>query len=122
MDLENLIKTLNFSSIIWQIATPLIFSLCDVLTGFIQAIINNEVQSKVMREGLLHKSLIIIIVFLSFVASLTFNISLISKAVCIYVIMMETMSILENLGKAGIKIEIIDKILKKEGSETDETK
>ena len=122
MDLENLIKTLNFSSIIWQIATPLIFSLCDVLTGFIQAIINNEVQSKVMREGLLHKSLIIIIVFLSFVASLTFNISLISKAVCIYVIMMETMSIIENLGKAGIKIEIIDKILKKEGSETDETK
>lgn len=122
MDLENLIKTLNFSSIIWEIATPLIFSLCDVLTGFIQAIINNEVQSKVMREGLLHKSLIIIIVFLSFVASLTFNISLISKAVCIYVIMMETMSILENLGKAGIKIEIIDKILKKEGSETDETK
>lgn len=122
MDLENLINTLNFSSIIWQIATPLIFSLCDVLTGFIQAIINNEVQSKVMREGLLHKSLIIIIVFLSYVASLTFNISLISKAVCIYVIVMETMSILENLGKAGIKIEIIDKILKKEGSETDETK
>lgn len=122
MDLENLINTLNFSTIIWQIATPLIFSLCDVLTGFIQAIINNEVQSKVMREGLLHKSLIIIIVFLSFVASLTFNISLISKAVCIYVIVMETMSILENLGKAGIKIEIIDKILKKEGSETDETK
>ena len=122
MDLENLINTLNFSSIIWQIATPLIFSLCDVLTGFIQAIINNEVQSKVMREGLLHKSLIIIIVFLSFVASLTFNISLISKTVCIYVIVMETMSILENLGKAGIKIEIIDKILKKEGSETSETK
>lgn len=122
MDLENLINTLNFSSIIWQIATPLIFSLCDVLSGFIQAIINNEVQSKVMREGLLHKSLIIIIVFLSYVASLTFNISLISKAVCIYVIVMETMSILENLGKAGIKIEIIDKILKKEGSETDETK
>lgn len=122
MDLENLINTLNFSSIIWQIATPLIFSLCDVITGFIQAIINNEVQSKVMREGLLHKSLIIIIVFLSFVASLTFNISLISKAVCIYVIVMETMSIVENLGKAGIKIEIIDKILKKEGSETDETK
>lgn len=122
MDLENLINTLNFSSIIWQIATPLIFSLCDVVTGFIQAIINNEVQSKVMREGLLHKSLIIIIVFLSFVASLTFNISLISKAVCIYVIVMETMSIVENLGKAGIKIEIIDKILKKEGSETDETK
>lgn len=122
MDLENLINTLNFSSIIWQIATPLIFSLCDVLTGFIQAIINNEVQSKVMREGLLHKSLIIIIVILSFVASLTFNISLISKAVCIYVIVMETMSIVENLGKAGIKIEIIDKILKKEGSETDETK
>ena len=122
MDLENLINTLNFSSIIWQIATPLIFSLCDVLTGFIQAIINNEVQSKVMREGLLHKSLIIIIVFLSFVASLTFDISFISKTVCVYVILMETMSIIENLSKAGIKIEIIDKILKKEGSEKDETK
>lgn len=122
MDLENLINTLNFSSITWQIVTPLIFSLCDVLTGFIQAIINNEIQSKVMREGLLHKSLIIIIVFLSFVASLTFDISFISKTVCVYVILMETMSIIENLSKAGIKIEIIDKILKKEGSEKDETK
>ena len=120
MEIEEIIKNLDFSSLGWQIATPIIFSVSDIITGFIQAVINNDVQSKKMRQGLLHKVLIIIILLLSFVASITFNISIISKFVAIYIIVMETISIFENLKKAGInfdellKIFIIGKKEKKE--------
>lgn len=117
MDLDKLIQTLNFSSVTWQIMAPVIFSLGDIITGFIQAVINNDVKTYVMREGLLHKVLIILIVLLSFVADVTFSLHIISKVVCIYVILMETLSVCENLTKAGIDLKYLTKILNIEGKE-----
>lgn len=111
MNLEELVQSLNFSSVAWQILAPVIFSLADVITGFIQAVINHDVKTYVMREGLLHKVLIILIVFLSFVADITFSLNIISKIVCIYVILMETLSVCENLTKAGIDLKYLTKIL-----------
>ena len=115
MNIEELLQTLNFSSVTWQILAPIIFSIADIITGFAQAIINNNVQSSVMRQGLLHKTLIIVIIILSFVADLTFSLNFISKIVCGYVILMETMSILENLGRAGLDLKVLTKILKLDG-------
>ncbi len=112
MELQEIIQNLNFSSVAWQILAPCIFSLCDVLTGFIQAIINKDIDSQVMRNGLLHKVLIIIIVILSFIIDLSFNLGFVSKIVCCYVILMEATSILENLKKAGIDIGKLTDILK----------
>lgn len=112
MEMQEILQNLNFSSIAWQILAPCIFSLCDVLTGFIQAVINKDVDSQIMRNGLLHKVLIIIIVLLSFVADLSFNLSFVSKIVCGYVILMETTSILENLKKSGLDIGKLTDILK----------
>lgn len=112
MDIQEIIQSLNFSSIIWQILTPCIFSLCDILTGFIQAIINKELDSKIMRNGLLHKILIILVILLSFIMDLTFNLGFVSKIVCCYVILMELTSILENIKKAGIDIGKLTEILK----------
>lgn len=112
MDIEQIIESLQFSNIIWQVITPLIFSLADIITGFIQAVINNNVESFKMRVGLLHKFLILLVIILSFVIDFAFNFRYFSKAVCIYVIFMELMSITENLTKAGIDIAGISKILK----------
>lgn len=117
MELHEIIDSLNFSSILWQILTPIIFSLSDILTGFIQAVINNELDSKKMRQGLLHKCLIILLVLLSFVADFTFNLHFISKVVCAYIIIMETISISENLTKAGINIGKLSDLLKIKGKE-----
>lgn len=117
MELHEIIDSLNFSSILWQILTPIIFSLSDILTGFIQAVINNELDSKIMRQGLLHKCMIILLVILSFVADFTFNLHFISKIVCIYVILMETVSICENLTKAGVNVEKLSDLLKIKGKE-----
>ena len=117
MELNEIIETLDFSSILWQILTPIIFSLSDVLTGFIQAVINNNLDSKIMRQGLLHKVLIILLVILSFVVDRTFTLPIVSKIVCIYIIIMETISIFENLTKAGLNFGKLTDLLKIKGKE-----
>lgn len=122
MEIQELIQSLNFSSIAWQILTPCFFSLADVITGFIQAVINKDVDSQIMRNGLLHKMLIFIIIGLSFIFDMTFSLKLVSKIVSCYVILMETTSILENLKKSGIEIETLTEILKKKEGEKNETK
>ena len=117
MEIQEIINTINFSSISWQILTPLIFSLSDVITGFIQAVINKNVDSQVMRTGLLHKVLITIVVLLSFLADITFSLTFVSKIVCIYVIIMESTSILENLKRARLNVGKLTDILLEKGKE-----
>lgn len=117
MEIQEILNTLNFSSITWQLLTPVIFSLADVITGFIQAVINKNVDSQVMRTGLLHKVLITMIIFLSFVIDTTFSLDFVSKIVCAYVIIMELTSILENLKKAGIEVGKLTEILTSKGKE-----
>lgn len=110
-DIKIIIETLNFSNMTWQILTPIIFSICDIITGFIQAIINKNVDSTKMRTGLLHKILILVILILSFVLDATFSLSICSKIVSIYIIVMEITSIIENITKAGINIGKLTEIL-----------
>lgn len=117
MEIFDIIKNLNFSNIMWQILTPLIFSLADIITGYIQAIINKNLDSQKMRTGLLHKVLIVIIIILSFIIQYAFSIKYISSVVCIYVVIMEIISILENLKKAGIEIGKIGDILKEKAED-----
>lgn len=106
-----IIETLNFSNMTWQILTPIIFIICDIVTGFIQAIINKNVDSTKMRTGLLHKILILVILILSFVLDNAFSLPICSKLVSIYIIMMELTSIVENITKAGINIGKLTEIL-----------
>lgn len=112
MDIAELITRLNFSNIIWQILAPLIFSLADIITGYIQAVINQNVDSQKMRIGLLHKALIILVIILAFVIQYAFSLNYIAGFVCVYVVIMEVVSIAENLQKAGVDIGKLSNILK----------
>ena len=124
MEIKDIIELLNFSNLTWQIATPVVFSIADIITGFIQAVINHDVDSSKMRTGLLHKTLILIIEILSFVLDCAFSHSFVSKVVCTYIVIMEIVSILENLKKAGIETGILSEILldKKGGNSKNEIK
>lgn len=104
MNIQSFIETLNFSNYFLQIFTPILFSIFDIITGYIQAIINKNVDSSKMREGLLHKVLVIIIIIISCVIDITFRLPAVPKIVSIYIIIMELTSILENLNKAGLNI------------------
>lgn len=122
MDIGEIIQSLSFSSILWQILAPILFSLGDIITGFIQAVINNDVDSTKMRTGLLHKILLILILFLSILLDITFNLSFCCKSVSIYIIVMEILSICENLTKAGVEMGKLSEILKIGRSENDNEK
>lgn len=114
----NILKEFQFSNIAWQILTPIIFSVADFVTGFIQAVINKNVDSQKIRVGLWHKSLLLIILFLSFLMDFTFNVRFISRGVAIIIIAMEIVSIGENLKKAGIKLGYFGSILKEKSDNT----
>lgn len=112
--MEQLLQTLSFSSIAWQVITPLIFSGLDILTGYIQAVINKNVDSKIMREGLLHKCLLIVAIVIGYIVEYAFNLSAVSSVITVYICVMELMSILENIKKAGIDLKILDFLKNKE--------
>lgn len=119
MNIEQIINSLNFTTIFWQAGATLIFMVVDIISGIIQAIINKNLDSQKMREGILRKSLLILIVALSFVAQYAFNIPAISKVVCIYIILMEIISIFENLKKAGVDLGKLGELLKIKSDNTE---
>ena len=47
----------------WSILLACVMMCADVVVGFIQAAINNRLSSTKMRQGLLHKVLILILIF-----------------------------------------------------------
>ena len=110
--MEELMQTLTFSSILWQVITPLIFSGLDILTGYIQALINKAVDSKVMREGLLHKCLLIVAILIGYIVEYAFGIKAVAQVITVYICVMEVMSIAENLKKAGVDLGKLGDILK----------
>lgn len=111
-NLETIINNLHFTSLLWQVLATLIFMVADIISGFVSALIQKNVDSQKMREGLLRKMLLILIIALSFIIQYAFNITLISKIVCIYIIIMEVISILENVKKAGIDLGKLGELLK----------
>ena len=90
----------------WGIALACVMMCADVVVGFIQAAINNQLSSTKMRHGLLHKVLILILIFvclaieigISHTVKLPYDIPT-CEVVCGYVIVMELISILENIAR-----------------------
>lgn len=111
-NLEQIVNTLNFASLGWQIGATLIFILSDIVTGVISALIQKNLDSQKMREGLLRKILLIIVVILGFIIEYAFKMPYVSKVVCIYIVVMETISMLENMQKAGIELGRLGDLLK----------
>lgn len=111
-NLQYFIQNLDFTNTFWQVGTTLFFMLGDIISGVVSAVILKNLDSQKMREGLLRKVLLILIVLLAFVVGGAFKITFVSKAVCIYIIVMETISILENVKKAGIDLGKLGDLLK----------
>lgn len=65
-----------------------------------------------MREGLLHKCLLIVAILIGYVVEFAFGLTAVAQVITIYICVMEVMSILENLQKAGIDLGKLGNILK----------
>lgn len=89
---------------VWAILAALIMMLMDILSGFIGAVIRNDVQSVKMREGLGHKAMLVLVVFMAVliqvfslhIGDMGWSVPLILPC-CVYIIVMELASVLENV-------------------------
>lgn len=88
----------------WGIALACVMMVADVAVGFIVAVINEELSSTKMREGLLHKVLMLVLIFVclaieigaSHTIALPYDVPT-CEVVCGCVVVMELMSVLENI-------------------------
>lgn len=89
----------------WGIVLACVMMVADVVVGFITAVINEELSSIKMREGLLHKVLMLILIFvclvieigISHAVALPYDVPT-CEVVCGYIVVMELISVLENIG------------------------
>lgn len=88
----------------WGIILSCIMMCADVLVGFIGAVIQHNISSTKMREGILHKILMLILIFLcltieiasSHMFKLPYDIPT-CEVICGYTAVMELASIIENI-------------------------
>ena len=107
MTAEQLINQINFASPTWVFVVPLILMALDFATGFLNAFIEHEVKSSVMRTGLAKKAgevVILVIGELIVYATVIPVKTQIMNFLSIYISLMELISILENLALLGVPV------------------
>lgn len=99
------IKEITFTHRYWVILLPLILIGADIIAGWIQATINGTWDSTKMRKGLYRKSgeLLTILIAYAIQEAVTLPID-VTVYISAYVIIMELLSIVENLDQAGIPV------------------
>lgn len=108
--IQNLTIELNnitYTHAYWIFLLPVIFAAADILTGWIQAGVNGVWDSTKMRRGLYRKAGEISVVLLGYIAECA--VSVLSQAhvatfLSIYIVIMEILSIIENLDQAGVTV------------------
>ena len=108
------LSQIHFTAPYWELLLPCIGAGADIVTGWLQATINGTWDSTKMRRGLYRKIGEIMVVVLAWVVGVAIVLPVdIAQMAAIYILIMEGISILENLDQAGINIPILKKILKK---------
>lgn len=121
-DMNEALQNLNFSRDFWVILMPSILMAIDVVTGFVNAWARRIIKSSVMRQGLARKFGELVVIG---IAQLFFyGVGMPKYAVVgisTYIILMELISICENLDKLGVPIpKFIKRALTKAEEKIDE--
>lgn len=117
--MEEIIARVQFSNAAWVFIIPIALMGIDYATGILNAWLKGEIKSKKMREGLAKKfgELCVLVIGAIFSYGLAVPV-IILNFVSIYIMVMESISICENLNKLGVPIP---KFIKKALSEANET-
>lgn len=104
------IKEITFTHRFWIILLPLILIGADIITGWIQASVNGTWDSTKMRKGLYRKSgeLLTIVVAYAIQEAIVLPLD-VTSCISAYIIIMELLSILENLDQAGVPVPVFIK-------------
>jgi toxin secretion/phage lysis holin len=115
------LSTFSYSHIYWIFLLPLIGAGADIVTGWIQATINGTWDSTKMRKGLYRKGgelLVVIIAFIAEEAVPALASYRLATWISFYIVVMEAVSVLENLNQAGVNFPKV--LLKKLGKVKEE--
>ena len=117
-EIKELLNTFHFTNEIWAVMIPIILMGIDVLTGIVNAWVKGEIKSSKLREGLAKKFGEISVIIIGEIFVLGFGLSnFLADGIAIYLIVMELISICENLDKLGVPIP---QFIKKALAETNE--
>lgn len=89
---------------IWIIGVTCAFMLADIVSGFIRAWHDNDLQSRALRNGLFHKAAFLGLIGVAQLTELAadkmpeieLNVPIVG-AICAYIVLTELVSVLENL-------------------------
>ena len=99
------IKEISFTHRYWILFLPLFLMAADVITGWIQATINETWDSSKMRVGLYRKSGEILVIVIAYVVYAAINLPIdMPVFIAGYIIIMEIISVAENLDEAGLPV------------------
>lgn len=99
------LKSFHFTNAAWVLVIPVSLMGFDVLTGYLNAWLKGEVRSHRMREGLVKKFGEITILVIGKLFEFGLNLPMyIMNVISLYIILMELVSISENLDKLGVPI------------------
>lgn len=100
---EIMLQRINFTNRYWVVLLPLVLMAADIITGWIQATVNGTWDSTKMRKGLYRKSGELLIIILAYVISVAVSLPFdVAAFIAGYVIIMELLSVCENLDQAGL--------------------
>lgn len=103
--LQDVANIIHFEKSWYILIVPLVMMGFDYLTGIMKAVHNHDIQSSKLRDGLMRKFgemiTIIISLFLQYSIGLPKEITIF---ISIYIIVMELISIIENLDAIGVKV------------------
>jgi len=99
------IREISFTHRYWILFLPLFLMAADVITGWIQATINETWDSTKMRVGLYRKSGEILVIVIAYVIYAAVSLPVDMPAfIAGYIIIMEIISVAENLDEAGLPV------------------
>lgn len=105
MELLEVFKELHFQSMFWLLMLPSAMMAIDVITGLMGAWIRKDFQSTKMRSGLAKKAgeLLVILIGILFTYGMGIPQQILS-CISLYIILMELMSVIENLDQLGVPV------------------
>lgn len=105
MELLEVFKELHFQSMFWLLMLPSALMAIDVITGLMGAWIRKDFQSTKMRSGLAKKAgeLLVILIGILFTYGMGIP-DMILTCISLYIILMELMSVIENLDQLGVPL------------------
>ena len=103
--IKELLNNFHFTNELWAVMIPIILMGIDILTGIINAWIKKELKSSKLREGLAKKFGEISVIVIGEIFVIGFGLSnFLADGISLYLIIMELISICENLEKIGVPI------------------